>query len=147
MRDFACRAMMVLMITEGQIHEMQERETARGYSLAPFEFEGLFRTGGIKDHYGIPKSKQKDMDFLAEWFEDAALQIKNQGLLKAETGGLISFGNLEALHSFDWMIWNGRDNLNFYVKTGPKKSQLAEFREAEAQKPERKERADTGTAD
>lgn len=118
------RAMQVSCLSDGQLSQLHERETALGRILQNHEAQSFLRISSIKDICGIP--------------DDAEAQAAHAGRIrkaiadleltkKAEGEGSVAECNMEKTHAFDWAVIHHRSRIVWDYSGGKRSSRLKEL--------------------
>jgi hypothetical protein len=109
MKNHVSRAMVVSMLEIGQLERLQDRENTIGHQIANWNVLDAFRLRSLKETYHIPD----DLDLQGRHAERIERELENHGW--KEEGH-----NLDALHVFDFKIFNGKDNIVWDFSAGSK---------------------------
>jgi hypothetical protein len=119
--DFlSVRAIEVARLTEDQLNQLHEHEKKRGFASANSDIQKNFQLSTLKAHYGIPDHPES-MSLHAARIKQV---IRDAKLWRIEGDSSVFSGDLDAIHSFDWGVWNRRFNLDFSYQGPVKRGRL-----------------------
>lgn len=119
--DFlSVRAIEIARLTEEQLKQLHDREKTRGFTSANSDIQMFFHLPTLKAHYGIPDHPES-MSFHAARIRQVIHAAK---LWRVEGESSVFSGDLDAVHSFDWGVWNRRFNLDFSYQGPLKRGRL-----------------------
>lgn len=103
---FVDRAWLIRMLTHEQVARLHATEVKCDYCIPAWNICKILNLGTIKKYYGAENGDLK------AWSEQCTETIRNAGLLNHNAEGFVVQGNLEAVHSFDWGVWNAKDRID-----------------------------------
>lgn len=126
--DFCvARAMQILTLNEGQLHQIHERENIISHCLPNWEIQDLIKTESVKDYYGIPEDAEA-----LRVHSDKVLKLLDDKKMRFIERQLVTGSDLELVHSFDWGIFKRRGEFDFsYVSKTGRSRRLKDLVEAE----------------
>jgi hypothetical protein len=110
---YLARAMQTAMLNEGQIQQLQAKETILRYPLANADVQAIFGLPPIRKYFDIPD----DAEVQANHASRIDGELKRFKMLSTEYG-FPSTMALEAIHALDWAVFHKRDEINFFCLSG-----------------------------
>ncbi len=117
---YVARALQIMALEINNLDMLHSIERKTGWPLPNWNIQAIFNTGPLKDFYGAPN----DEEAIALWRSRCEKQIKELGLAKTESREFPRESNIDAIHEFDFNIFNARDKLNFYYSGKQKTERL-----------------------
>ena len=122
---YIARAMQVGQLADTyQLEKVHEIENKIGRALINADVQRIFGLPELKYFFGIPDDQVSQR----RHSERIRNELINQHLTKTEAGALVTAVDLESLHSFDWGVWNQKDELGLFYqgKTQTRSRKLTE---------------------